>query len=259
MLMKNVKMVQVLFILVCLIGYGIASAQSDYVVTAKNDTVRGKVKYLNYTTEKKVQLIASSDNKKSVYSILQTKAFKINNEVYHPIRWGQGYSFMKIMKSGYLSLYSFQQANQVTWNGILLVKKDGATLEMPGLAFKKMMSRFLQECPVVVSKIDSGELGRNEIEIIIDQYNACIESNTKNQKVIQTSVQVSKLEAWEALEKEVNNLSAFEGKESSLEMIAEIKTKIKNEEKVPNFLIEGIKNSLKDQASIKSALEKALQ
>ena len=262
--MKNVKMVQILFMLICLIGYKISTAQSDYIVTTKGDTIKGKVKYLNYGVEKKVQVI---NDKKTVYSILQTSAFKMDNEVYHTVRFSQGYAYMKIIKSGYLSLYAFQQPNQMSWDGSLLLKKDGSDMEVPNIGFKKNMKRFLIECPGVIDRIESGELTKLKIIDIVDAYNQCIEYNTKNQKTttqpakeIQPSKETTdKLSAWNQLETDVKGLTNFEGSKDALEMIQEIKSKISKGEKIPNFLTEGLKETLKDQPSIQAALEKALQ
>jgi hypothetical protein len=257
--MKNVKMVQVLLILICLIGYKISSAQSDYVVTTKGDTISGKVKYLNYGFEKKVQVI---NDTKSVYPILQTTGFKMNNELYHAVRHDQGYTYMKVVKTGYLSLYAFQQPNQVSWDGRLLLKKDGTSMEVPNIGFKKNMKKFLEDCPTVTARLDSGELGKAELMLMIDAYNECIEFNTQNQKQPEPpsiKENTDKLVNWNQLEADVKNLGDFEGSKDAVEMIQEIKSKISKGEKIPNFLTEGLKETLRSQSSIQNALEKALR
>lgn len=256
--MKNVKMVQILFLLICLIGYTISSAQSDYVVTTKGDTIRGTVKYLNYGVEKKVQV---ASDKKTVYSILQAPSFKMENELYHAVRVSEGYTYMKVIKSGYLSLYAFQQPDKISWDGSMLIKKDGASMEVPNIGFKKNMKKFLSECPVVVDRIENGELSKLEINNILDAFNQCIELNTKTLKgTAQPSKEnTDKLTNWNQLEADVKNLGNFGGSNDALEMIQDIKSKISAGEKIPNFLTEGLKESLKDQSSIQTILEKALQ
>jgi hypothetical protein len=261
MRMKKVTMVQVLFILVCLIGYGITCAQSDYIVDLKGDTLRGKVKYMNFTTDKKIQF-TNAEGKKSTYTIIQARAFSMDGEVYHPVRTANGYNYMKLVKGGYLSMYYFQLPNQVTWNGTYLLKKDGNGMEMPTLTFKKQMTKFLSECTAVTSRITLGELGKNDINAIIDQFNACIQDHSAVpvvQTTVQPTVQPVKAESWTQLENEVKSLNDFGDKTNALDMIAEIKTKLSKGEKVPNFLLEGIKASLKDQETVKATLEKALQ
>ena len=76
--MKKVKIAP-LMLLAYFLSPLFVSAQTDYVVTANNDTIQGKVKYLNYGTSKSVQVV-TPDKKKATYPILQTKAFKYDNE-----------------------------------------------------------------------------------------------------------------------------------------------------------------------------------
>ena len=66
------------------------------------------------------------------------------------------------------------------------------------------------------------------------------------------------LTAWDNLETKVKEHPDFPEKESALEMIGEIKTKISTSQKIPNFLVEGIKNSLQ-QDVFKPELEIALK
>lgn len=250
-------MVQIFFLLICLIGYTISSAQSDYVVTTKGDTITGKVKYLNYGVEKKVQV---TNDKKTIYSILQTTGFKMNNELYHAVRYAQGYTYMKVIKNGYLSLYAYQLSDNGSWDGSMLLKRDGASIEVPNLGFKKSMKKFLSECPIVVEQIEAGEFNKSKMNDLVDAFNQCIDLNTKNLKLDQPLKEnTDQLTSWNQLETDVKNLNDFEGTKDALEMIQEIKSKISKGEKIPNFLTEGLKESLKDQSSVQATLEKALQ
>jgi hypothetical protein len=167
---------------------------------------------------------------------------------------------MKLLKSGYLSLYAFQLENQVTYDGLLLRKKDGATLEVPNLGFKKLMSKYLSDCEQVSEKIDNGELNKKNLDKIIDEYNSCIEMRTSaHEKIIsQNAEQSKKINSWDTLEEKVKNKPDFEGKTNALEMISDIKNKIRHEEKIPNFLLEGLKTSL-SKAELSQELENALK
>ncbi len=254
--MKNVKVARYFFFL-SLLSYQVGIAQPDYVVTTKGDTIKGKVKYLNSGLDKKVQVI-KADGGKNTYSIIQTIAFKVENDIYRPVRNTEGYTYMKLLKHGYLSLYLFQQPNQITWDGRYLLKKDGQGIEVPNLGFKKNLNKFLSECPEVTSRIASGELSKTKINEIIDQYNACIDSNTKKQTAVQTIEPPVSTVAWDTIAVNVTRLDAFEQKANVLEMITEIRSKIKRGEKIPEFLTEGLKDALKDQPSVKEILGKAL-
>lgn len=256
---KKVKMIQFLLMIVCLLAYQLTSGQYDFVVLTKGDTLYGEVKFLNYGIEEKVQ-ITTADNKKNVFSILQTRAFGMDNDVYHPVRTIQGYTYMKVLKSGYLSLYAYQLPDQIKWDGRYLLKKDGMGLDVPNINFKKNMSRYLSDCPAGAEKVETKELKKSDLHEIVDQYNACIESRTTYQsnQLEPIKDQSLKLNSWNQLETSLKALNEFEGKANALEMITEIKSKIQRGEKVPNFLIDGLKEGLKDQNSIQEILKKAL-
>ncbi|MCK6618365.1 MAG: hypothetical protein L6Q51_12055 [Cyclobacteriaceae bacterium] len=224
----RIIMIQILLLLICLFAYR-ASAQTDYVVSVKGDTVYGKVRLLNYNNDQKIQLTDAS-RKKTIYEKLQVKAFFIEGSLYHPVRTPQGYVVMKLLKSGYLSLYAFQMENQITWDGQYLYKRDGTGLEVSSLLFKKRLSAFLYECSEVTAKIESKELSRNDLEEIIDQFNECIEQRTK--EAATQSVITSKLNE---LETAVKALEESENKTTALEVIAELRLKVQRGEKVPSL------------------------
>jgi hypothetical protein len=244
--MKNFTIIHILLFILLMLAYQCTRAQ-DLVVTSKGDTIVGDVKPITYGVEKKVQVTAS-DRKKSILSIFQTKAYVLKGETYHPVKHDGGYTFMKLVKPGYLSLYAFQLPNQVAFDGLYLVKRGGTGMEVPNLSFKKYMSRFLQDCPDVASRIDEGDLSKKNLDKIVDEYNQCIESNTVDHEKVITENREStkKISAWDVLEDKVKNKSDFEGKSDALEMISDIKNKISRGEKIPNFLIEGLKTSLSE-------------
>lgn len=237
-----------------------ASAQSDYVVTIKGDTLRGKVKYFSYSgvkyggsNSKYVQLTPES-GKKTTHQLLQTISFQMNNEIYHTIRTHDGYTFMKLIKPGYLSLYGFQMENQTTWDGRYFVKKDGSVQEVPNIGFKKRLSQFLEDCSTVVNDIQSGTLGKSDLVKILDQYNACKDLNA-NSKLAKKSPAFS---TWEKLKTKVTALPEFDKKNDALEMIRDIQNKISRNETVPVFLTNALKDALKDQTSVNEELNEAL-
>jgi hypothetical protein len=237
--------------------YQCASAQ-DYLITSKGDSIAGEIKPLSFGPEKKVQIMV--DGKKNVYSIYQTRSFRFKNEIYQPVKKDNGYVFMKLLKEGYLSLYAFQMENQVTYDGRYMMKRDGSGLEVPNLTFKKSMIRYLNDCPSVTEKIDAGALGKKSIDTIIDAYNQCIANNTidHTQSIAQVKKQQKKISAWDVLEEKVKGKSDFEGKSDALEMIADIRDKIKRNEKIPNFLLDGLKSSL-SKTDLTAEYESAVQ
>lgn len=256
--MKNLCFIHILLFLLMMLIYQCAGAQ-DYIITTKGDSISGEVKPLSFGVEKKVQ-VTTPEGKKSVFSILQTKTFRYKDEIYQPVKGEKNYVFMKLLKPGYLSLYAFQQENQVTYDGRYMVKKDGSRLEVPNLSFKKLMSKFLSECPDVVAKIDAGELGKRSVDAIIDEFNACIQNRTLDHGKIIAKLedQSKKMSAWDILEDKVKSKENFEGKTDALEMITDIRNKIQRDEKVPNFLLDGLKNSL-SKADLTTEYENAVK
>ena len=256
--MKNHCPIHARLIILLMLVNQFTSAQ-DYFVTSKGDTLFGEVKPLLFGPEKKVQVI-TEDSKKNTFTIFQTRAFNYKGDIYQPVRNEKGYVFMKLAKPGYLSLYSFQMENQVSYDGLYLLKKDGSGMEIPNLAFKKLMTRFLADCEAVTTRIDNGELNKRSIEQIVDEYNSCIDSRTidHTKAIAQNEVAAKKTSAWEDLEDKVKNKPDFEGKNDAIEMIGDIINKIKRGEKVPNFLLEGLKNSL-SAADLNTELQSALE
>jgi hypothetical protein len=212
-----------------------------------------------YGVEKKVQY-KGPDNEKAVYSILRVSAFYYREETYQPIKSPYGVTFMKLKKPGYLSLYSFQLPDQTNFDGLYLARKDGTGQEVPNLSFKKYMKNFLEDCPTVVAKIDAGELGKRDLNQIMDEYNQCIENNTiDHEEAIATQAEHDRvLGAWDVLEEKVKSSEALDSKTTVLEMISEIKSKISKSEQIPNFLINGLKQHLSAD-EFKIALENALK
>jgi hypothetical protein len=231
----------------------------DYIVTTKGDTISGEVKPILTGVEKKVS-ISSPDKKKVTYSILQVKSFQLKGETYHTIRTATGYTFMKLLQSGYLSLYAFQVENQNTFSGLFLKKKDGAILEVPNLNFKKMMKTFLQDCPVVADSIETGKWSKRELDQIVTQYNNCISLKSAPVNTITQAPIVQGTDEtphWDMLEIKIKDGPEFESKNDALDMIADVKAKIARGEKIPNYLIKALK-AVVSETDFLPELERAL-
>lgn len=231
----------------------------DFLVNLQGDTIKGEVKPLTYGAEKKVQL-TEAGKKKVIYPFFKVKLYSLDGEVFQPVKGPYGYTFMKLVKSGYLSLLSFQPENQSSYDGMWLLKKDGDGIEVPNLTFEKGMKKFLSDCPALVKKIDNDVFNKKDLHQIIDEYNACMSNPAPEEKPVATKpAQPAKsLTAWDALENNVKSQPDFPEKGNALDMIGEIKSKISANQKVPNFLIEGLKNSL-NQDVFKADLDNALK
>lgn len=260
--MKNLTIIHILLFLLAMLAYQCVRAQ-DYAVTTRGDTLQGEIKILTHGSDKKIQVI--QDKKKTYVSLFELKSFNAEGETYHPVKGPNGYTFMKLLQPGYLSMYAYQLDNQMSYDGLFLTKKDGTGTEVPNLGFKKTMKKFLVECALVVEKIESSELSKRELPEIITQFNACMDRKSGQRQTVKAEKEVpvsqaepEKISLWESLEKNVKAHADFTDKADALEMIKEIKNKINRREKVPNFMIEGIRNSLRE-TNLKEDLEEALK
>jgi hypothetical protein len=256
--MKSFNFIHFLLFILLFIAYQCANAQ-DFVLTQKGDTVYGEVKPLTYGPDPRVNVIGEGKKKVS-YTILQVKSYQFKGDTYEPVRNDKGYTFMKVIRPGYLTLYGFQGDNQVGFDQLFLQKRDGTFLEVPNLSFKKLLKKYLEECTVVASKVESGELSKKDIVAIVDEYNACIDrrSSVTFQSPVKSEKPLAQTSAWNTLEEKVNAQVEFEGKSDALEMINEIKIKIQRGEKVPKFMTEGLKNSL-SKTDLTTDLDQALK
>ncbi len=234
-------------------------AQSDFAITSKGDTLRGRVKLLTYDILDRVQVTV--DKKKKVYTALEVKSIFTEGVTYHTVKYDKGYRYMKLIKSGFLSLYGFRLPNQSSYDGQYLLKKDGTGMEIPNLTFKKSMANFLSGCDEVESRIKSGDLGRRDIDQIIDRYNSCLQFKTE--KKIETApeptlVESEKMVALNSLISKVETAADFSNKSDVLDLLKDLRSKVGRNEILPNYLTKDIKNYLGGQSAFTEDLEKLL-
>lgn len=250
--MKQFSFIHILLFILMLVVYHCSHAQ-DYVVPLRGDTLVGDVRPAGIGTNQRVQVTPQGGKKKS-FGVVEVREFKYKDEVYRPVKGLTGYVFMKLIRDGYLALYAFQPENQTTYDGRYLMRKDGAGMEVPNLTFKKSVTRYLSDCPPVAEKVEAGELNKRDLELIVDEYNNCIGKNTNA-----VAVETKKLNPLDALEQKVKAKPNFEGQSDALDMIGEMKKKVQRQEKVPNFMIEGLKSTLSSQSDLTPDLEAALR
>lgn len=240
-----------LSIVLVLVGY-CALAQTDYLVTSKADTIKGDIKLMSYDKIDRVQI--SNNGKKEVYTALQLLLVSMDNVNYKPIQKENTIRLMQVLKSGYLSLYAFNFPNQYLFDGRYMVKLDGSAMEVPNISFKKIMANFLKDCSEVSEKIKKGELGKSDINTIIDEYNICVANLKPATNAIATSEELKALQNLSAKVRELN----FDTKEDALDILKDMQSKLEKKEKVSNYLIGGLETALKDQSALTEDLTKLI-
>jgi hypothetical protein len=238
----------------------LASFCQDYVITVQGDTLRGKVRILSMEPIDQVQVIV--DKKKTTVAALKVHAVFFDQQLYRPAQYLQTVKFMKVVKSGFLNLYSFKPPNQNAYNGLLLVKRGGQSTEVPNLGFKKIMSGFLEECPAVSEDIKQDKLRRKDLDKIIDMFNACIDVQKKENVVflqpLTNPTAEKKLGELETFRKQVDALDVFSAKKDVLDILNDIKEKLEKEEAIPPYLYGVLKTHLANHPAITDDLEKLI-
>jgi hypothetical protein len=221
----------------------------DYVVTTSGDTVRGEVKLLGYLKPPKVQITEKTNKtdkgKKRVFSISEVKRFIMAQETYDPVQGPDGIVFMKLEEEGYLSLYAYQPEGQLLYDAHLLVKKDGSRMPVPTMNFRNAMRSFLSECPDVVMKIEDKTYSRDDLPVIIGEYNKCMRQHGEDRRraIAYREFYARKVAPWDTLQSRVERLQ-FEERKDVLEMIKDVKGKLKRSEPVPKFLVNSLRENL---------------
>jgi hypothetical protein len=237
-------------------------AQTDYAVTSKGDTLRGRTKILSYDFYDRVQVVEGK--KKKQYTALEVKSVYMDGETYHTVKYDQRYRYMRLIKPGFLSLYGFRLQNQSSYDGQYLVKKNGTGMEVPNLTFKKGMAGFLDECPEVVTKIKNGDLGRRDVDQIIDLFNSCLQFETEKKISEASPVVISKEEeanmvAINSLIKKVEGTTDFTEKTDVLDLLKDLRSKVGRKEILPNYLTKDIKKNLSSQPQLTEDVDKLLE
>ncbi|CAN5331287.1 hypothetical protein BH10BAC4_BH10BAC4_16360 [soil metagenome] len=223
----------------------LANAQ-DYIVTTQQDTVRGEVKILTYDILDRVEVEVAGQKKKNHYKCIQIKSAIIKNETYNPVRTDKGYRMMKLVEAGFLSSYLARRESNFLYEVPYLVKKDGNSVEIPGMGFKKTLSNFLSECHTVVEGLEKNHYNRNDIPKILHDFNNCLDKQATATHVTDEMpvVQNSATAALTLLTKRVD-ASSIETKSDALDILNDLTDKVKKNKAIPDYMLDGLKESLK--------------
>ncbi len=248
-----------LFVVLFLMGYT-ALAQSDYLVTTKSDTIKGELRILSYDRIDRVQVVV--DNKKEMYTAIQILILKKGEGFFKPVQFDQSIRLMKIIKSGYLSLYGFKLPNMSTFDGRFLAKLDGSSMELPNLGFKKILASYVEDCNGLSVKIKNGDLTKSDIEEIVETYNECLSNQkpvvTVTQESASAPVSPDKTNQLESIRNLKNKImeQTFSSKNDALDILRDIESKVGRNENVSNYMLDGLKSALKEQATLVEDIDK---
>jgi hypothetical protein len=237
-----------------------ASAE-DYLVTLKGDTLRGKIKILTFEMIDKVEF--REGKKKQVLTAVQVKSVSLGGKIYKPVRTAETYKMMQLVKDGFLSIFLARRDDSMDYEVPYLVKLDNSAMEVPNIGYKRIMRDFLRDCPIVGQRIDEGELGRKNLEQIVDEYNLCLEKASLPNEMVsaakKTTVEAAdpRLISLDELKTVLQKLS-FSNQKDAIDITSDIYEKVRNKQTIPPYLLESLKGLLKDVPDAQPALEKVL-
>ena len=254
--MKN--LIAIVFISIPLLGFS-----QDYVINVQGDTLKGDVKIL--FNDPVDQVVVKVDGKKNHLNALKAKEVKHQGQLYRSVRLDNTQKFMKVLISGYMSLYAFNPTGQAGFNGRLLRKVTGQSLDVPNLSFKKFMIDFTQECPDVSEKIKDETLKKNDLNTIITTFNQCLSTKTATPSPVTmltppseppvTDAQSTKIKTIENFQNKVDALANFQSKKSVTELLKDIAEKVKTNQTIWNYQIEALKGYFTEKEAMTSDLE----
>lgn len=235
------------------------SQDSDYIITLKFDTIRGEAKVLSYDLIDRVQL--TFNKKKTSYTALQIRRAVVKGEEYAPVKLENAIRMMKIIRSGFVSLYAHRAAGQPGYDTRIIQRVGQNAMEVPNLGFKKIIAETVSDCPEVADKVRSGDFGRNDIEAIVTEYNTCVAG--VNQRRIEAA-ELSSAPASPAaalIDKVKTKVSASDisNKTEVTELLTSVADRVKKKEAVPSYMKEGLKSYLGSREDLKGDLEELLK
>jgi hypothetical protein len=232
--------------------------QTDYAITSKGDTLKGEVKILAYDLNDQVQIHVNK--KRKIYTSTEILTVFDEGVLFKTVKFDGRFKYMQLLKSGFLSFYGFRMPNQTGYDGRYLLMRDGRGLEMPNLTFKKSLSKFLEDCPTVSERVKNGDLGRKEIDKIIDEFNSCLQFKTekRNTEIPASTVILDNTKSVDEFIKQIEAAPDFATKKDAIDLLKDLSGKVYRDEIPPNYLLKELRASFKDLPAFSEELEKIL-
>ncbi len=246
------------FTLVILFNWVIAQEQKDFVVTIQGDTLYGKIKLIHGGKLDRVQI--NADGKKNGYTSVQVNEILFNNDRFHPVELGGNIKLMKLLKYGFLSLYGYRIENEVGYSGRVLRKIGGAYIDIPVLTFRSALASFISECEPLSEKVKRRELGRDELEQVVIEYNQCLNQKTEvvyqqvKTKVSQGNIRTRLLAFARKVE-----LSDLINKSDVTDVLNDMMARVESNQAIPKYQAQALKDFVQDQKEFEQDLNELLR
>lgn len=161
--MKNI------FYFLLILFSSLTYSQTDYLITLKGDTIHGEI---SISSQKFYDLatVKTESGKREFKSFL-VHAVSRDGLFLDPVSYENKQVFAQRLILGPVSLYLVKTEGSPDYNQAYLVKSTGKALVVPNISFRKITAEFFEDCDNIASRIESKELGKNEIEQIVTDYN----------------------------------------------------------------------------------------
>lgn len=220
------------------IGYA-QTKSPDFILPVAGDTIHGDVKYTYYDHNE--GLVILNNNGRVVLDIAKVLLAQFGGHLYRTVYLHDHYTLMQIIKQGYLTKYLYRSdPSSSLFDAYYIARPDGTGIEVPNISFRKRLAEFLSDCPEVSRGLDKKEWSRNDLDAVIDAYNACIGS--------QTSALNTK--PWAVFGANLKTAQDFDGKKDAMDILNEIQSKLRSQEPVPDFLYHSMESALKSEPDL---------
>jgi hypothetical protein len=231
-----------------------ASFAQDYIITMRSDTLTGQVRILSYDILDRVQLFQGK--KKTIFTALQVRRISIKNEQYAPVKYDNSIRMMKVIRSGFLSLYGYRAQSQTSFDTQVLQKLGGSTVDVPNIGFKRIVGDVVSDCVELMDQVKNGDLDRDQIVEIVDRYNKCVTGMKDNRISAATNTPTTDL--IEKLRTKVN-ASDLANKGDVDELLTSISNRVKKKEPVPSYMKDALKEYTASNEELKADTEQLLK
>lgn len=261
---------------ILLLFSGLSFAQ-DTLVKVNGEILEGRVNIATNSLNKEYASIKIG-RKKTKLNLLEVREIKMaNGDLIKPLGFGTSLKFGKELISGYLSYYRVTRDNSPEkFNGDLLYKMDGTYILLSGkIGFRSAARDFLGDCTRMADDIRNKKYQRNDIEKLVNDYNACV-----SQKGLMSKTAIEEKARQDRLaEKEQKRLELSKGLEQKLSdfatlleysdkvsnktdvtaMFNDVSGKLRKKEAVPNYLKTALTEALKTDPQLHKLIQEILK
>lgn len=235
-----------------LLAISSAKAKENWVVTLKNDTIYGKIGFVIRGAYEMDELTVKKGKEKHKFKPIELKRINKAGNEYVPLKIDGKYQFALVISEGYLSYYKFVNPDSNAYEDFsqsILTKMDGTSVQLSNIGFMKSVRKYLSDCQPLENKIKNSEYKPKDIDDVIIYYNEWIDSRSLKQEP-ENSVNLDQAALISSIISKVEADEELSKNSELLEMLNDVKGKIKNGKSVPGYLKNGVIDGLNGNESL---------